>query len=67
MLDTKGLRELLESLVDIEVISDKLRRRGVTLADYLANRNGDGDFPLYCAYLNGAGEELDIRVACDDH
>ncbi len=67
LLDTKGLRELLEALVDIETIADKLRRRGVSLEDYLANRNPDGEFPIYAAYLNSAGEELDVRLAHDEH
>jgi DNA gyrase subunit B len=68
LLDTKGLRELLENLVKVEELSDKLRRRGVRLADYLKHRDeATGDFPLYCAYLNAAGDELDIRFALDDH
>ncbi len=65
-LDTKGLRGLLETLVGIEEIADKLRRRGVALADYLAHRNEAGDYPLYCAYLNEAGDEPDIRFAHND-
>jgi DNA gyrase subunit B len=68
LLDTKGLRELLENLVNIEDIGDKLRRRGVKLEDYLTHRDeATGAFPLYCAYMNEAGDELDIRFAKDDH
>ncbi len=67
LLDTKGLRELLENLVKVEELGDKLRRRGIVLEDYLTHRNeATGNFPLYCAYMNGAGEELDIRFAQDD-
>ena len=61
------MRELLETLVSIEVIADKLRRRGVSLEAYLGACNAEGDFPLYCAYLNQVGEDLDIRLAHDEH
>jgi DNA gyrase subunit B len=65
--DTAGLRELLGNIVEIEEITDKLRRRGITLANYLANRNADtGAFPLYCAYMNELGEDLELRFAHDD-
>ncbi len=66
LLDTKGLRDLLETLVQIEDMTDKLRRRGIRLEDYLARRK-DGDFPLYCVYMNDVGEDLDLRFAHDDH
>ena len=68
LLDTKGLRDLLENLVQVEEMSDKLRRRGIRLEDYLASRSKEsGDFPLYCVYMNEVGEDLDIRFAHDDH
>jgi DNA gyrase subunit B len=68
LLDTKGLRELLENIVEIEEVADKLRRRGIALADYVASRDSEtGAFPLYCVYMNEAGEDLDIRFARDDH
>jgi DNA gyrase subunit B len=68
LLDTKGLRELLESVVEIEGIADKLRRRGISLKDYLARRDPEtGAFPMYCAYMNALGDDLDIRFAIDDH
>jgi DNA gyrase subunit B len=67
LLDTKGLRELLESVVEIEGIADKLRRRGISLKDYLALRDPEtGTFPLYCAYMNKLGEDLDLRFAQDE-
>jgi DNA gyrase subunit B len=68
LLDTAGLRGLLEKLVQIEDIADKLRRRGVKLEEYLTHRDeATGTFPLYCAYMNSAGDEIDIRFAMDDH
>ncbi|HEY5621488.1 MAG TPA: DNA topoisomerase (ATP-hydrolyzing) subunit B [Pontiella sp.] len=68
LLETKGLRDLLEHVVAIEGIADKLRRRGISLQDYLAQRDPEtGAFPLYCAYMNNLGENLDIRFALDDH
>ncbi|WP_372846950.1 toprim domain-containing protein, partial [Pontiella sp.] len=68
LLDTKGLRELLQNLVDIEDIADKLRRRGIVLNDYLTYRDeATGNFPLYCVYMNQLGEDLDIRFALDDY
>jgi len=68
LLDTKGLRDLLENLVQVEEMSDKLRRRGILLQDYLASRNTEtGDFPLYCVYMNEVGEDLEVRFAHDDH
>jgi DNA gyrase subunit B len=67
LLDTKGLRELLEHVVEVEGIADKLRRRGILLKDYLTQRDSEtGAFPLYCAYMNKLGEDLDIRFALDD-
>ena len=68
LLDTKGLRGLLENLVEIENIADALRRRGIRLPDYLAARDPEtGRFPRYCIYLNDLGEDLDIRFALDDY
>ena len=67
LLDTKGLRELLENLVRIEDIADKLRRRGVLLDDYLKHRNVDGTFPLYHAVIDGVEGDPDIRFAADDN
>ncbi|MCF7817516.1 MAG: DNA topoisomerase (ATP-hydrolyzing) subunit B [Kiritimatiellales bacterium] len=65
--DTAGLRELLGKVVEIEEIADKLRRRGITLENYLASRNPEtGAFPLYCAYMNEVGEELELRFAYDE-
>ncbi|HEY5653175.1 MAG TPA: DNA topoisomerase (ATP-hydrolyzing) subunit B [Pontiella sp.] len=68
LLDTKGLRDLLENLVAIEELGDKLRRRGIALVDYLSCRDEEtGNFPLYCVYMNELGEDLDIRFALDDY
>ena len=65
--DTAGLRELLGKIVEIEEMADKLRRRGIALEQYLANRNPEtGAFPLYCAYMNEVGEELELRFAHDE-
>lgn len=67
LLDTKGLRELLENLVKIEEIGDKLRRRGVSLQEYLKNRNAEtGVFPAYMAIIDGVDGEPEYRYAIDD-
>ena len=69
LLDTKGLRELLERLVKIEEISDKLRRRGVRLSDYLRQRNPEtGAFPLYHVIIDAEDDdtEPETRYAADD-
>ena len=67
LLDTQGLRDLLESVVEIEGIADKLRRHGIPLKEYLENRDPEtGEFPLYCAYLNEITADLDIRLLSDD-
>jgi len=67
LLDTQGLRGLLESIVEIEGIADKLRRHGIPLKMYLENRDPEtGAFPLYCAYLNEITADLDIRLLADD-
>jgi len=59
---TKELRELLEQIVEIEEISDKLRRFGIRLEDYLTHRNAEtGAFPQYCAYLNELGDDLELK------
>ena len=68
LLDVKGLRGLMERLVEIEEIADKLRRRGVALEDFLSRRHVEtGAFPLYCVYLNALGDDLDLRFAYDDN
>jgi len=68
LLDTKGLRELLEHLVHIEEISDKLRRRGVLLEDYLKNRHPEtGAFPGYITTINDDDDEPEHRYAYDDN
>ncbi|MBN2686142.1 MAG: DNA topoisomerase (ATP-hydrolyzing) subunit B [Pontiellaceae bacterium] len=68
LLDTKGLRELLERLVQVEEIADKLRRRGIALNDFLTYRDeATGNFPQYCVYLNELGDDLDLRFALDDY
>ena len=68
LLDIKGLRELLENLVEVENMADKLRRRGIPLQMYLDSRDPEtGNFPLYCVYLNELGDDLDIRLALDDY
>lgn len=65
--DTAGLRVLLEHLVEMEGLAEKLRRRGIALRSYLNARDAaSGAFPRYCAYLNAPGEELDVRFALDE-
>jgi len=67
LLNTKELRELLENLVKIEGISDKLRRRGVLLEEYLKHRNAEtGAFPGYHAMIDGVDGEPESRYAFDD-
>ncbi|MBI9021029.1 MAG: DNA topoisomerase (ATP-hydrolyzing) subunit B [Verrucomicrobia bacterium] len=68
LLDTKGLRELLGLLTEIEGISDKLRRRGVLLQDYLKHRNPEtGLFPLYHTAIDGEKGAPEYRYAFDDN
>jgi len=67
LLDTKALRSLLENMVKIEEISDKLRRRGVALEDYLPHRHAEsGAFPIYIASIDGADGTPETRFAMDD-
>jgi DNA gyrase subunit B len=67
LLDTKALRTLLENMVKIEEIRDKLRRRGVTFEDYLPHRHPEtGDFPLYIATVDGVDGTPETRFAMDD-
>jgi DNA gyrase subunit B len=67
LLDTKGLRELLEHLVQIEEIGDKLRRRGVLLTDYLKHRQPEtGEFPAYHAIIDGVDGEPEMHYAAND-
>ncbi len=68
LLDTMALRELLDELVKIEDIADKLRRLGIPLDDYLSLRDPEsGEFPRYCVYLNEFGDDLDLRYAKDEN
>ncbi|MFC1467430.1 DNA topoisomerase (ATP-hydrolyzing) subunit B [Verrucomicrobiota bacterium] len=68
LLDTKGLRGLLEQLVAIEGIADKLRRKGILFDDYVKNRNPEtGAYPMYHAEIDGVeGEPSEYRYAYDD-
>jgi DNA gyrase subunit B len=67
ILDTKGLRVLLENLVRIEDIADKLRRRGVLLEEYLTYQDSEtGAFPLYHAVIDGEDGEPEYRYAFND-
>ncbi|QHI70746.1 DNA topoisomerase (ATP-hydrolyzing) subunit B [Tichowtungia aerotolerans] len=67
LLDTKGLRDLLENLVEIENISDKLRRRGILLEEFLKHRNPEtGAFPAYQTLIDGADGLPEISFAIDD-
>jgi DNA gyrase subunit B len=67
LLDTKALRDLLENMVEIEEIREKLRRRGVTLEDYVPHRHPEsGAFPLYIAAVDGAEGTPETRFAMDD-
>lgn len=68
LLDTKGLRELLESLVQIEDIADKLRRKGVLFEEYIKHRNPDTKaYPTYLAIIDGVQDEPECRYAFDDN
>jgi DNA gyrase subunit B len=68
LLDTAGLRALLEQLVGIEEVTDKLRRRGVAFQEYMKMRDPEtGLFPMYRAELDSAmGGEPEYRYAYDD-
>ncbi len=68
LLNTMGLRDLLENLVIIEGISDKLRRRGILLNDFLKHRDPEtGAFPMYHAIIDGLAGEPETRFAVDDN
>jgi DNA gyrase subunit B len=67
LLGMSELRELLEKLVEIEELADKLRRRGIVLEEFLEERDeASGAFPRYCVYLNDPGDPLEIRYAHDE-
>ncbi len=68
LLDIKGLRDLLEQLVAIEGVSDKLRRRGVLFEEYLKARNPEtGAFPMYYVEIDDPDCEMpDVRFAFND-
>ncbi|MDK2857470.1 MAG: gyrase subunit [Verrucomicrobiota bacterium] len=68
LLDTKGLRELLESLVKIEEIAEKLRRRGVLLEDYVKHRHPETKaFPSYLTIIDGIDGNPVYRYAYNDN
>jgi len=68
LLNTPELRELLDDLVKIEDMADKLRRLGISLEQYLKQRDPEtGELPRYCVYLNQPGEDTDIRLALDEN
>ncbi len=67
LLDTKSLRELLEILTEVEIISQYHRRRGCSLEEFIRNRR-DTTFPLYHVEIeteNGEGDP-EIRFAFTD-
>ena len=62
LLDTKALRNLLEILVQIEEVGDKLRRRGVLFEEYVKNRHPEnGSYPAYLAIIDGEADEPEYR------
>jgi DNA gyrase subunit B len=68
LLDTKGLRELLESLVKIEEIAEKLRRRGVLFEDYVKHRHPETKaFPSYLTIIDGIDGNPVYRYAYNDN
>ena len=55
VLDGEKLRELLDTLVEMEDLSRLLRRRGTTVEEYLAHRDpATKEFPLYRVIAHGA-------------
>jgi len=67
LLDTKGLRSLLEVLTELETISDYHRRRGCSMEEFIRNRRDD-TFPLYHVEIEAEDGESDpdIRFAFTD-
>ena len=67
LLDTKGLRDLLENIVQVEVIGEKLRRRGVLFEEYIKSRHPEtGAYPAYLTMIDGVDGEPEYRYAFDD-
>ncbi|HKL20879.1 MAG TPA: hypothetical protein VJ904_03690, partial [Tichowtungia sp.] len=67
LLDTKGLRDLLDHLVKIEQISDKLRRKGVLFEEYIKHRNPETkNYPAYLTIIDGVEGAPEYRYAFND-
>jgi DNA gyrase subunit B len=56
LLADKSLREMLDMLADIEANLDRVRRKGVDIAEFLAQRKPDGSLPHYRVTVNIAGD-----------
>jgi DNA gyrase subunit B len=56
LLADKALREMLDLLADIEANLDRVRRRGVDIAEFLAQRKPDGSLPHYRVTVNTGGD-----------
>ncbi|MCS6771783.1 MAG: DNA topoisomerase (ATP-hydrolyzing) subunit B [Kiritimatiellae bacterium] len=74
LLSSKSLREMLDLLADIEANLDRVRRKGVDIADFLAQRRADGSLPHYRATVTAGGEpehywlftDAELRKLSDD-
>ncbi|MCL1856555.1 MAG: DNA topoisomerase (ATP-hydrolyzing) subunit B [Kiritimatiellaeota bacterium] len=49
------LRPILDTLSVIEAVTARINRKGITLAEYLPQRNAAGDYPHYCVTLDLSG------------
>ncbi len=56
LLADKALREMLDLLADIEANLDRVRRKGVDIAEFLAQRKPDGSLPHYRVTVNAGGD-----------
>ncbi len=56
LLAEKDLREMLNLLADIEANLDRIRRKGVDIGDFLAQRKPDGALPHYRVTVQTGGE-----------
>lgn len=67
LLETQGLRELLETLVNVEGLSEKLRRHGVKFEEYIKSRHPDtGAYPGYLTMIDGVDGDPEYRYAYDE-
>ena len=66
LLDTRGLEKVLAAMTKIEIIADRIQRKGILFDEYMKNRHPDtGSYPQYAVTVAN-GDESELVWAYND-